>query len=342
MFAYEGDIFLAEEYEHGARKAKVKKREKQYILPTMSVAHVDDDEDGLHNSSKLFHVEKAFPNGDIYLGQWADSCPNGHGKFLWADGCMYVGNWYKGRTMGKGKFSWPNGATYEGQFKNGYMDGEGTYTGSCNDTYRGTWLSNMRHGSGMQSFDNGDCYMGQWRHGRLDGKGKYEWKNGSEYVGHWRYGKMSGFGTLVWANGSRYEGNWHDGLPKGNGTFRWVDGSFYVGVWSEDPREQSGTYYTSTSNKGSLDWDPLDVYLVNLRDCCISVVEKILVFPSDKMIYWPCEGKSLHNLIINPATRPGHTISKGHKNYELMLILQLGIRYHHHLWIASNTFLFNV
>ncbi|KAH6755822.1 Phosphatidylinositol-4-phosphate 5-kinase family protein [Perilla frutescens var. hirtella] len=292
----------------------------------MSVAHVDDDEDAMHNPGKLHQVEKLFPNGDIYLGQWADNCPNGHGKFLWADGCMHVGNWCRGKTMGKGKFSWPSGATYEGQFKNGYMDGEGTYTGSCNDTYRGTWLSNMRHGAGMQSYDNGDCYKGQWREGQLDGKGRYQWKNGNEYAGHWRDGKMSGFGTLVWANGSRYEGNWHDGLPKGTGTFRWVDGSFYVGVWSEDPREQSGTYYTSSSNKGSLDWDPTNVYLVYLRDCCISVVEKILVSPSEKMVNWQCEGR-LQHFIIKPETRQGHTISKGHKNYELMLNLQLGIRH---------------
>ncbi|KAL8483425.1 hypothetical protein ACS0TY_026214 [Phlomoides rotata] len=32
------------------------------------------------------------------------------------------------------------------------------------------------------------------------------------------------------------------------------------------------------------------------------------------------------HLIIRPAKRQGNTISKGHKNYELMLNLQLGIR----------------
>ncbi|XP_047941185.1 phosphatidylinositol 4-phosphate 5-kinase 6-like isoform X2 [Salvia hispanica] len=294
----------------------------------MSVAHVDDDEEeNIHKPSKLQHAEKALPNGDIYLGQWAENCPNGQGKFLWADGCMYVGSWCRGRTMGRGKFSWPSGATYEGQFKNGYMDGEGTYTGSSNDTYRGMWQSNTRHGGGMQSFSNGDCYKGQWCHGKMEGKGRYTWKNGNEYVGYWREGKMNGVGTLVWANGSLYEGSWQDGLPKGNGTFRWVDGSFYVGVWSEDAKEQSGTYYTSSANRGSIGWDPLNVYSVYLRDCSVVSVEKILVFPSEKMVSWQCEGKPLQNLIIRPATRQGNTISKGHKNYELMLNLQLGIRH---------------
>lgn len=374
-------------------ETKVKKKRANSIFTTMSVAHVDDDD--IHNPGEVYHVEKVFSNGDIYMGQWADNCPNGHGKCLWADGCMYVGDWCKGKTMGKGKFSWPSGATYEGQFKNGYMDGEGIYTGSSNDTYRGTWVSNMRHGKGMQNYDNGDYYEGQWRREQPDGKGRYQWNNGNQYMGHWRQGKMNGTGTMIWANGNQYDGNWQDGLPRGNGAFRWVDGSFYVGVWSEDTREQSGTYYPSSSQVGSFDWDPQDVYVVNLSDCCISPCEKIPVFPSQKMVNWPCEekhsgfknykesdarlrrasvdgrlsngGHSLYSesdlsfegsneclgsgregdggvgteelamsrgyrqphLIIKPAKRQGHTISKGHKNYELMLNLQLGIRYQH-------------
>lgn len=331
-------------------ETKVKKKRPNIICATMSVAHVDDDD---------IHVEKVFPNGDIYMGQWANNCPNGHGKCLWSDGCMYVGDWRHGKKMGKGKFSWPSGATYEGQFKNGCMEGEGVYTGSSNDTYRGTWLFNMRHDKGMQSYSNGDYYEGQWRRGEVEGKGRYQWKNGNQYMGHWKQGKMNGVGTMVWWNGNQYEGNWEEGLPRGNGTFRWMDGSFYVGIWSNDPREQRGTYYTSSSQKESFDRDPHEVYLVNLSGCSISSVEKIPVFPSQKMMNWPCEGYKhckgrLRNddsasdstsessneclgcereadggppLIIRPAKRQGHTISKGHKNYELMLNLQLGIRY---------------
>lgn len=374
------------------------RRRSNSIFTTMSVAHVDDEE--IHNPGEVYHIEKVFPNGDIYMGQWLDNCPSGHGKYLWADGCMYVGDWSKGKTMGKGKFSWPCGATYEGQFKNGYMDGEGTYTGSSNDTYRGTWVFNMRHGKGVRNYENGDYYEGLWRRGQPDGKGRYQWSNGNQYIGHWRNGRMNGTGTMIWANGNQYDGCWRDGLPRGNGTFRWTDGSFYVGVWSEDPRERSGTYYPSSSQMGSLDWDPQEVYLVNLSDCGICPGEKISVFPSQKIVNWPCAGKSLQKnsgfknykendarlrrasvdgrlsngdsslgseselssegsneclrsgrevdgggaaeeldtlrgcrrprIVIKPAKRQGHTISKGHKNYELMLNLQLGIRYQQH------------
>ncbi|KAG8363712.1 hypothetical protein BUALT_Bualt19G0050900 [Buddleja alternifolia] len=385
-------------------ETKVKKTQAiaKKRFTTMSVAHVDDDDDDEqinHNPGEVYHVEKVFPSGDIYMGQWSDSCPNGHGKCLWTDGCMYVGNWEKGKNMGKGKFSWPSGATYQGQFKNGFMDGEGTYTGPTNDTYRGSWLCNMRHGKGVRNYENGDYYEGQWRRGQPDGRGRYQWSNGNQYIGHWKQGSMNGNGTMIWANGNQYDGGWKDGLPRGNGTFRWGDGSFYVGAWSEDPKEQSGTYYPSSSQiSGSFDWDPQEVYLVKLSDCRISPGEKISIFPSQKMVNWPCEGESMQkqsawknyyqengarlrrgsvdgvvsnggislasesdlsfdgssenvgsgrevdggsgadevdssrglkrpHIVIKPSRRQGLTISKGHKNYELMLNLQLGIRH---------------
>ncbi|CAA2962973.1 phosphatidylinositol 4-phosphate 5-kinase 6-like [Olea europaea subsp. europaea] len=377
-----------------AWEAKVKKSQAaaknraNSIFSTMSVAYVDDDE--TYNPGEIYHVEKVFSNGDVFIGQWGDNCPNGHGKYLWVDGCMYVGDWCKGKAMGKGKFSWPSGATYEGQFKNGYMDGEGCYTGSSNDTYRGTWVMNMKHGTGTKNYANGDYYAGAWRRGQPDGQGRYVWNNGNQYIGHWRLGRMNGNGTMMWANGNRYDGSWEDGLPKGNGTFRWADGSFYVGVWSKD--EQSGTYYPSASQMGNFEWDPEELFL-DLRDCRIDASEKVLVFPSQKMVNWPCEGGSLGwrtpkvndarprrasidgrlsneggyslssesdlssdvfsgysgsgrelnegsgakevdvltvyrpRIIIKPTKRQGVTISKGHKNYELMLNLQLGIRH---------------
>ncbi|NP_001312200.1 phosphatidylinositol 4-phosphate 5-kinase 6-like [Nicotiana tabacum] len=384
-------IVKAWEFTVKKSQAAAKKRAKNTIFATMSVAHVDDE---LDTPGEIYYAEKILNNGDIYTGQWSDNCPNGHGKYLWSDGCMYVGDWVKGKTMGKGKFSWPSGATYEGQFKNGYMDGEGTYTGCSNDTYRGCWVINMKHGKGTRDYVNGDHYEGEWRRGQPDGQGRYQWNNGNQYIGQWRNGKMNGNGTMIWANGNRYDGSWEDGFPKGNGTYRWGDGSFYVGIWSNDSREQSGTYYPSSSRTGTFDWDPQDVYSIDLLECQISPGERISVYPSQKMVSWPCEGEFLqklpiaktprandaksrrnsvdgyswgseadtssnndnvysgqeresseglrsfsaddldssrgfqpHCIKIQPTKKPGQTISKGHKNYELMLNLQLGIRH---------------
>jgi len=340
---------------------------------TMSVAHADDDEPG----PGQVYDEKVLSNGDFYTGQWVDNVPSGHGKYLWTDGCMYVGEWHRGKTSGKGKFSWPSGATYEGEFKNGFMDGKATYTSSSGDTYKGSWVMNLKHGQGTKSFSNGDYYEGEWRRGLQDGHGRYQWKNGNHYIGHWRNGCMYGNGTMIWSNGNRYDGSWEDGLPKGNGTFRWADGSFYVGIWSKDGKEQNGTYYPSGNSNGNLDWDPQEVYAVDLNDCKICPGEKVLIFPSQKMLNWPgicgkgCDGNvrpkrvsvdgkvsnycwengeagsfngleglgnlqlegsvkkgnGTQQLRLKPVKKQGLTISKGHKNYELMLNLQLGIRY---------------
>lgn len=380
-------------------QAAAKKRANS-IFTTMSVAHADDDDDDYGTvtgpgAGEVYHAERVLSNGDFYTGQWADNLPHGHGKYLWTDGCMYVGEWFRGKTMGKGKFSWPSGATYEGEFKSGYMDGKGTYTGSDGDTYRGSWVMNLRHGHGIKSYANGDYYDGEWRRGLQEGEGRYQWKNGNHYIGQWKNGLMNGNGTMIWSNGNRYDGFWEEGFPKGNGTFRWADGRFYVGVWSKDPKEQNGTYYPSTSPSGNFDWDPQEVFSVDLSECKICPGEKVLIFPSQKMLNWPgIEGEFLHkqplwrprrksvdgrvnngmennkysfwesdgditcevidgNLMIEEGLgslqlddydskggrqqivriqpremkRQGVTIAKGHKNYELMLNLQLGIRY---------------
>ncbi|KAK6933982.1 MORN motif [Dillenia turbinata] len=398
MSKEQGGIVKA--WENTVRKSQaIAKKRANSIFSTMSVAHVDDDNAGAPGLGEIYHAEKVLANGDFYTGHWAGNLPHGHGKYLWTDGCMYVGEWFRGKTMGKGKFSWPSGATYEGEFKSGYMDGKGTYTGSNGDTYKGSWVMNLKHGQGTKSFANGDYYEGDWRRGSQEGHGRYQWKNGNHYIGHWKNGLINGNGTMIWANGNRYDGFWEDGLPKGNGTFRWQDGSFYVGVWSKDPKDQSGTYYPSGSQAASFDWDPQQVYSVDLNDCIICPGEKISILPSQKMLNLPGleaellqkqslwkpmkhtdasgrprrrsvdgrvmnvaeknswdmdgdvtrdvdrkstvdetlgnlqnedlepRGQRLRQMRLQPPKRQGETISKGHKNYELMLNLQLGIRH---------------
>ncbi|CAJ1958927.1 unnamed protein product [Sphenostylis stenocarpa] len=359
------------------RKSIVRKKRANSTL--MSVAHLVDDE----SAEEVGHVEKILPNGDFYTGLWLDGFPHGQGKYMWTDGCVYVGEWVRGSTLGKGRFSWPSGATFEGDFKSGNnMDGKGTYIGSSGDTYKGSWVMSLKHGEGTESYPNGDFYDGEWRKGLQNGHGRYQWNNGNQYIGQWKSGVFCGNGTMMWSNGNRYDGCWEEGLPKGNGTFRWVDGSFYVGVWSQDPNEQSGTYYPSSSSDSPMDWDPQNVYNVELSDCQICSSEKVSIFPSQKTLTgcgeedhkplqkkrtdgsgrprWTSEDgrissyscddavgfhvgrksgfsvmddlaatarNSSARLRIKNPKRQGQTISKGHKNYELMLNLQLGIRH---------------
>ncbi|XP_074284703.1 phosphatidylinositol 4-phosphate 5-kinase 6-like [Silene latifolia] len=356
-----------------SKKRSKSKPKSNSLFGPMSVAHVDDEEaDPSPGPSpgpgEVYHAEKKFKNGDFYVGEWVDKLPHGHGKYLWNDGCWYVGDWSNGKTMGKGRFSWPSGATYEGDLKNGYMDGNGTYTASNGDTYRGGWLMNLKHGHGTKSYVNGDVYEGEWDKGLQQGQGTYQWVDGNSYVGDWKDGVKHGNGTLTLNNGNKFEGNWEDGCPKGEGTYSFADGTSYVGFWSMDSNEMNVT-------PENPDWDPHDLYSVDLDDCKVCPDEEILMFPSEKMMNWPSFGSRMgrksveanrgpkHNSrdhevdghcngyvgdnvegmadlqvndrsprnspILLPRTikRQGVTICKGHKNYELMLNLQLGIRH---------------
>ncbi|KAK8357876.1 hypothetical protein V6Z12_A05G446300 [Gossypium hirsutum] len=342
------------------KKSQVAAKKKAIsIFTAMSVAHVDEEEAG---SGEVRHVEKVLPRGDFYIGEWCDGLPHGNGKYLWTDGCMYVGGWFKGKIMGKGKFCWPSGATYEGEFKSGFMDGQGTFTGFSGDSYKGSWVMNLKHGQGIKNYFNGDYYEGEWRTGFQEGEGRYQWTNGIHYDGQWKNGLMNGNGRMEWSDGNSYGGCWEDDFPKGNGTFRWPDGSSYVGVWSKDVKEMNGTYNPSDSSTEKPDWDPQVVFSEYLKECKICPGEKMSILPSKKMPHWPGMGKGndqgrprrmsdgklnchsfssdMHDVsAINstsrgslphfktPTKRQGQTISKGHKNYELMLNLQLGIRH---------------
>lgn len=398
----ESGVFKA--WEATVRKTQAAKKRANSIFGSMSVANVEEEDDEEHDNNAggagdVYHADKVLPNGDYYTGQWSDNFPHGRGKYLWTDGCMYVGEWFRGKTMGRGRFSWPSGATYEGEFKTGYMDGTGTYTGPSGDTYKGQWVMNLKHGNGTKNFSNGDRYEGEWRRGLQEGQGKYQWVNGNHYIGDWKNGEICGKGAFVWSNGNRYDGYWEGGLPKGNGTLKWADGSFYVGNWSRDPSEQNGTYYPSGSSQdANLEWDPQDVYNVDLNDCMVCPNEKVSILPSqkklavwrstkgsegvrprrtsvdgrvsvgierpfDRMRMWDAGGEEfggggaadtassvgrdlesdllglyvedfnskgtprLQMKVTRTAKRQGETICKGHKNYELMLNLQLGIRY---------------
>ncbi|XP_058097239.1 phosphatidylinositol 4-phosphate 5-kinase 1-like [Magnolia sinica] len=307
-------------------------------------------------------VEKLLPNGDLYTGGFSSNAPHGSGKYLWKDGCMYEGDWRRGKAAGKGKFSWPSGATYEGEFKAGRMDGHGTFTGSDGDTYTGSWAADRKHGYGQKSYANGDFYEGVWRRNLQEGQGRYVWKNGNEYVGEWKNGVISGRGVLIWANGNRYDGQWENGVPKGNGVFTWPDGSCYVGSWSPN-YELSGTFYPGTArspfsplvdNHGHFPLRKRSSVDGTARGSAVERnFPRICIWESDgdagditcdiidnveaSMFYRDGTGLD-HEVVIGQrrrgpccfsgeAKKPGQTISKGHKNYDLMLNLQLGIRY---------------
>ncbi|KAK4801425.1 hypothetical protein SAY86_021912 [Trapa natans] len=294
-------------------------------------------------------VERSLPNGDLYIGSLAGNVPHGSGKYMWVDGCMYEGEWRKGKASGKGKFSWPSGATFDGEFKSGRMEGMGTFVGPEGDMYSGSWSGDRKHGYGQKRYANGDFYEGIWRRNLQDGHGRYVWRNGNEYVGEWRNGLISGRGVLIWANGNRYDGQWKNGAPKGSGVFTWPDGSCYVVNWSKEPRLE-GSFYCGDGKELCPSESESMVLASTTRKKASVSVDPARNFP--KICIWELDGEGgditcdiIDNIEASffyrdfrkgrpccfsgggELKKPGQTISKGHRNYDLMLNLQLGIRY---------------
>ncbi|XP_022895304.1 phosphatidylinositol 4-phosphate 5-kinase 3-like [Olea europaea var. sylvestris] len=132
-------------------------RSELYDL-TRSSVHARTSVSPSGNAAEL--IEKHLPNGDLYIGTFANNTPHGSGKYLWKDGRMYEGDWLRGKASGKGKFSWPSSVTFEGDLKAGRIEGSGTFVGSDGDMYRGSWSVDWKHGYGVKHYNNGDYYEG--------------------------------------------------------------------------------------------------------------------------------------------------------------------------------------
>ncbi|XP_011011339.1 PREDICTED: phosphatidylinositol 4-phosphate 5-kinase 1-like isoform X4 [Populus euphratica] len=294
-------------------------------------------------------VEKVLPNGDIYTGGLVDGVPHGKGKYLWSDGCMYEGEWKKGKANGGGKFSWPTGASYEGHFKLGKMDGFGTFIGVDGEAYSGNWVSDKKHGFGEKRYANGDVYQGLWKFNLQDGDGKYSWSNGNEYIGEWKNGVIFGKGVLVWDNGNRYEGYWENGVPKGKGMLTFgsgnANGNGRVCGGGEDLKRVALDPVGGGGRKrSSVDGNFPRICIWELDGEAGDITCDIVDNVEASMFYRDgsddngggCEGNvqqqqpgrsPCSSVDCEVNKKQGQTISKGHKNYDLMLNLQLGVRH---------------
>ncbi|WJX53790.1 Phosphatidylinositol 4-phosphate 5-kinase 2 [Trifolium repens] len=281
---------------------------------------------------------KPLPNGDVYTGDLLKNAPHGTGKYIWSDGCIYEGQWNKGKACGKGRFSWPSGATYEGDFKSGRMEGSGSFLGVDGDMYRGTWFADRKNGFGEKRYGNGDVYEGWWKCNLQDGEGRYVWKNGNEYVGEWKKGAIWGKGVLVWANGNRYEGYWENGVPKGNGVFTWGGGENFGNEDNKQCEMMMARKRSSVDgcSKGvgfpriciwELDGEAGDITCEIVDNVDASVFYKDGSESENSAESCGALYKSPCWSLDGEVKKPGQIVFKGHKNYDLMISLQLGIRY---------------
>ncbi|EIE18182.1 PIP5K-domain-containing protein [Coccomyxa subellipsoidea C-169] len=150
---------------------------------------------GWKNGSKHGLGTYTWPNGASYKGEWQNGCMHGVGSFKSPDGTCYEGGWAQDLKQGLGKKVYANGDIYEGLWKAGKCEGPGRYRWKNRNEYDGEWKAGRMHGKGTLKWNTGDRYDGEFKNGQEDGIGIFTWADGSTYNGFWREGCKEGVGV---------------------------------------------------------------------------------------------------------------------------------------------------
>lgn len=302
----------------------------------------------------------------MYEGDWKRGKASGKGKFSWPSGATFEGEFKSGRMEGFGTFTGSDGDTYRGSWSSDRKHGYGQKRYSNGDYYEGTWRRNLQDGQGRYVWKNGNEYVGEWRNGVINGRGILIWANGNRYDGHWENGVPKGHGVFTWPDGSCYIGSWSkenkNPLPHHqqilNGTFYPGTNNFNGGVKEDkigfghklsapllDENCDGGVLMAAAAKKrSSVDASRGSLTERNFPRICIwesdgeagDITCDIIDNVEASMLYRDASGMDrdeIKQFRRNPCCfsgevkKPGQMISKGHKNYDLMLNLQLGIRY---------------
>lgn len=295
-------------------------------------------------------------DGCMYEGEWRRGKSAGTGKFSWPSGAIYEGDFKTGRMDGFGTFTGADGDTYRGSWVTDRKHGYGQKRYANGDFYEGTWRRNLQEGQGRYVWRNGNEYVGEWKNGVISGRGVLIWANGNRYDGQWENGVPKGNGVFTWPDGSCYVGCWSkDPNQQLKGTF------YPAGTGKESPAEAMTNRRRSPlvspfnesrscpasrkrssvdgTARGSLTersfpriciWES-DGDAGDITCDIIDNVEASMFYRDGTTDFFrgnvaQPRRRSTGNL-GNDVKKPGQTISKGHKNYDLMLNLQLGIRH---------------
>lgn len=158
-----------------------------------------------------------FRNG-VYKGTVTNGLPNGAGELILPNGERYIGHFADGMYNGKGVYYYLNGTSYDGMWFENEINGTGVLTLEDGSSIVGDFINGIPQGVCTYQYANGDVYEGVLTDGKRTGKGKFTGANGIVYEGDYVEGRMEGFGKCVYADGSSYEGQWIDGVPNGKGT----------------------------------------------------------------------------------------------------------------------------
>ncbi|KAK3036393.1 hypothetical protein RJ639_032162 [Escallonia herrerae] len=297
------------------------------------------------------------PNKMIYKGRWRLNLKHGLGYQVQPNGDIFEGSWLQGTAEGPGKYTWSNGNVYLGNMKGGKMSGKGTLTWINGDSYEGSWLNSMMHGFGVYTWSDGGCYVGTWTRGLKDGKGSF-YPKGSRFparqelylnalrkrgllpdlkkqnqVSHIQHASSVDMGNFKVVGSRGSQRNASDKLPNGNLLNleqsrpanvslerRWsLEVAIEKVIGHNVSLDMSETGLDSGENVADINAPILEREY--MQGVLISELVLSNSFSSSK------RAKRRQKKLVKEVKRPGEAIIKGHRSYDLMLSLQLGIRY---------------
>ncbi|CBI30120.3 unnamed protein product, partial [Vitis vinifera] len=188
--------------------------------------------------------------------------------------------------------------------------------------YVGEWFRGKTMGKGKFSWPSGATYEGEFKSGYMDGKGTYTGNNGDTYRGQWVMNLRHGRGIKSYVNGDLYDGEWRRGLQEGHGKYQWKNGNQYIGEWKNGVICDSSVRPRRMSVDGRVSPGAMNMW--DDGDCSFDSTDGDSIMGNFDESLLDAGQQNRPPRIVK---RQGETISKGHKNYELMLNLQLGIRH---------------
>jgi len=287
----------------------------------------------------------SWTSGATYEGDFAGGYMHGHGTYIGEFGDTFAGLWAGNLRHGRGTQAYANGDVYDGHWRDGLQDGHGRYIWRQGHEYIGTWRAGDMHGCGTVIWADGDRYDGAWEDAKPKGQGTFRWADGGMYIGTWceESGAVHADGVYYPPSGGPAvpvprepcepitallqelegcEGKKASLMPS-HKILTWpgVEAVQKKPVWrppkvtaaADQGRMSSASRRMSSA---SLDMDSLQAEAAAAESEETRTADRSCLRTSSCMRTPPRPGK-----------KQGETISKGHRNYELMLNLQLGIRY---------------
>ncbi|KAK4377545.1 hypothetical protein RND71_003841 [Anisodus tanguticus] len=333
-YRYAGD------WRHGMRHGRGK-------LEWPSGAVYDGEFSGGYMHGEGIHIA---PDKVTYRGRWRLNLKHGLGCQVYPNGDFFHGSWIQGTPEGPGKYEWANGNIYSGNMKGGKFSGEGTLTWINGDSYEGSWLNGIMHGVGAYTWIDGGCYIGTWTHGVKDGKGTFypsgsRLTAGQEFylnavrkqgllpdlrkqkrVSHISHASSVDMGNVKVSGNKGSSRHSYDRISKGNLLKleqshptnvtlerRW---SLEVAIEKVIGNDIDGVDTGNDMNTPILEREYMQGVLIS------EVVLNDRFSPQSRRA-----AKRRQRKVARESKRPGEAIIKGHRCYDVMLSLQLGIRY---------------